>query len=180
MNTLFSKCSHQNSGTVPVPGKRSGPCTWAINGSWVLSDCAQCLSATIFCAGSQGPGLGCQVLYVLDTSFKVWSQLNIYFLYVSFSKVSNGVQYTQPLAVQPYAEVAVPPSIDTTQQLQQLQAQTLQLQPSEVLIQNGDTGPKRLHVTNIPFRFRDHDLVQMFGVCIHLLPMLFRKHYNLQ
>lgn len=77
--------------------------------------------------------------------------------------VSNGVQYTQPLAVQPYAEVAVPPSIDTTQQLQQLQTQTLQLQPSEVLIQNGDTGPKRLHVTNIPFRFRDHDLVQMFG-----------------
>ena len=68
--------------------------------------------------------------------------------------------------------MAVPPSIDGTQQLQQLQTQTHQLQPSEVLIQNGDTGPKRLHVTNIPFRFRDHDLVQMFGVCIHLLPML--------
>ena len=33
-----------------------------------------------------------------------------------------------------------------------------------MLVQNGDTGPKRLHVTNIPFRFRDHDLVQMFGV----------------
>lgn len=78
-------------------------------------------------------------------------------------QVSNGVQYTQPLAVQPYAEVAVPPSIDTTHQLQ-LQTQTHQLQPTEVLIQNGDTGPKRLHVTNIPFRFRDHDLVQMFGV----------------
>ncbi|KAJ7325669.1 hypothetical protein OS493_029093 [Desmophyllum pertusum] len=74
--------------------------------------------------------------------------------------VSNGVQYTQPLPVQPYTEVAVPPSIDTTQQLQ---LQTHQLQPSDVLIQNGDTGPKRLHVTNIPFRFRDHDLVQMFG-----------------
>ncbi|XP_078347270.1 RNA binding protein fox-1 homolog 3-like isoform X1 [Oculina patagonica] len=77
--------------------------------------------------------------------------------------VSNGVQYTQPLPVQPYTEVAVPQSIDTTQQLQQLQTQTHLLQPSEVLIQNGDTGPKRLHVTNIPFRFRDHDLVQMFG-----------------
>ena len=67
----------------------------------------------------------------------------------------------------PTLKVAVPPSIDTTQQLSQLQAQTHQLQPSEVLIQNGDTGPKRLHVTNIPFRFRDHDLVQMFGVCIY-------------
>lgn len=71
--------------------------------------------------------------------------------------VSNGVQYTQPIAVQQYAEVAVAPSIDTTQ------AQAHQLQPTDVLIQNNDTGPKRLHVTNIPFRFRDHDLVQMFG-----------------
>lgn len=25
--------------------------------------------------------------------------------------------------------------------------------------------PKRLHVSNIPFRFRDPDLRQMFGVC---------------
>ena len=85
------------------------------------------------------------------------------FLHLIFSQVSNGVQYTQALPVQPYTEVAVPPSIDTTQQLQ---IQTHQLQPTEVLIQNGDTGPKRLHVTNIPFRFRDHDLVQMFGVGI--------------
>lgn len=76
--------------------------------------------------------------------------------------VSNGVQYTHPIAVQPYAEVAIPQSIDATQQLQ-LQAQVHQPQPLEGLIQNGDSGPKRLHVTNIPFRFRDHDLVQMFG-----------------
>lgn len=78
-------------------------------------------------------------------------------------QVSNGVQYTHPIAVQPYAEVTVPQPIDATQQFQ-LQAQAHQLQTTEVLIQNGDTGPKRLHVTNIPFRFRDHDLAQMFGV----------------
>jgi len=30
--------------------------------------------------------------------------------------------------------------------------------------------PKRLHVSNIPFRFRDPDLRQMFGVC--------RPHYS--
>lgn len=80
-------------------------------------------------------------------------------------QVSNGVQYTHPIAVQPYAEVTVPQPIDATQQFQ-LQAQAHQLQTTEVLIQNGDTGPKRLHVTNIPFRFRDHDLAQMFGVIV--------------
>lgn len=57
----------------------------------------------------------------------------------------------------------MPPSIDTTQQLQ-LQTHQLQQAGTDLLVQNGDTGPKRLHVTNIPFRFRDHDLVQMFGV----------------
>ena len=63
------------------------------------------------------------------------------------------------------------PPMDPTQPLQ-LQTQTHQLQPSELLTQNGDTGPKRLHVTNIPFRFRDHDLVQMFGVCISIIILL--------
>lgn len=29
--------------------------------------------------------------------------------------------------------------------------------------------PKRLHVSNIPFRFRDPDLQQMFGVCTRVL-----------
>ena len=29
---------------------------------------------------------------------------------------------------------------------------------------NPDTTPKRLHVSNIPFRFRDPDLRNMFGV----------------
>ena len=28
----------------------------------------------------------------------------------------------------------------------------------------GEVGPKRLHVSNIPFRFRDNDLRTMFGV----------------
>uniref|UniRef100_A0A4W5PVI7 RNA binding fox-1 homolog 1 n=1 Tax=Hucho hucho TaxID=62062 RepID=A0A4W5PVI7_9TELE len=31
---------------------------------------------------------------------------------------------------------------------------------------NSKTQPKRLHVSNIPFRFRDPDLRQMFGVSI--------------
>lgn len=31
---------------------------------------------------------------------------------------------------------------------------------------SGKAQPKRLHVSNIPFRFRDPDLRQMFGVCI--------------
>ena len=41
---------------------------------------------------------------------------------------------------------------------------------------NQSFGPKRLHVSNIPFRFRDPDLRQLFGVCIFLfftLLMLF-------
>lgn len=31
---------------------------------------------------------------------------------------------------------------------------------------SGKAQPKRLHVSNIPFRFRDPDLRQMFGVCV--------------
>ena len=69
------------------------------------------------------------------------------------------------------------PPMDPTQPLQ-LQTQTHQLQSSELLTQNGDTGPKRLHVTNIPFRFRDHDLVQMFGVCISIIVLLLLVSLN--
>ena len=69
------------------------------------------------------------------------------------------------------------PPMDPTQPLQ-LQTQTHQLQSSELLTQNGDTGPKRLHVTNIPFRFRDHDLVQMFGVCISIIVLLLLDSLN--
>merc|ERR1719297_327754 len=34
---------------------------------------------------------------------------------------------------------------------------------SPALQQNKDSNPKRLHVSNIPFKFRDPDLRQMFG-----------------
>lgn len=40
-------------------------------------------------------------------------------------------------------------------------SQQLHLQPSDSLEKQ---QPKRLHVSNIPFRFRDPDLRQMFGV----------------
>lgn len=38
--------------------------------------------------------------------------------------------------------------------------------------------PKRLHVSNIPFRFRDPDLRQMFGVRIFLLLWFLRGSIN--
>ncbi|XP_030840451.1 RNA binding protein fox-1 homolog 3 isoform X4 [Strongylocentrotus purpuratus] len=54
------------------------------------------------------------------------------------------------------------------------QASTSQPQPSEVVgqavaVAAGKPGesPKRLHVSNIPFRFRDPDLRQLFGVGPH-------------
>lgn len=40
-------------------------------------------------------------------------------------------------------------------------SQQLHLQPND---SSGKQQPKRLHVSNIPFRFRDPDLRQMFGV----------------
>lgn len=50
------------------------------------------------------------------------------------------------------------------QQQQQLQQQQQVVIPVPTAIQTDDSGHKRLHVTNIPFRFRDNDLKQMFGV----------------
>lgn len=38
---------------------------------------------------------------------------------------------------------------------------------SETQITTATTTPKRLHVSNIPFRFRDPDLRAMFGVIKH-------------
>lgn len=38
---------------------------------------------------------------------------------------------------------------------------------------DGKVTPKRLHVSNIPFRFRDPDLRQMFGVGARCLPSAF-------
>lgn len=40
--------------------------------------------------------------------------------------------------------------------------------------------PKRLHVSNIPFRFRDPDLRQMFGVCRPEYSADFTMHHNIQ
>ena len=37
--------------------------------------------------------------------------------------------------------------------------------------QHPDNTPKRLHVSNIPFRFRDPDLRNMFGVSFLLFPV---------
>ena len=77
--------------------------------------------------------------------------------------MSNGLPYSQPLAVPEYTHMQghmiTSPVLDVMQQA----AQTLMAAAPET--SSGDVGHKRLHVTNIPFRFRDHDLRQMFGVC---------------
>lgn len=39
---------------------------------------------------------------------------------------------------------------------------------SSSIISEAKNQPKRLHVSNIPFRFRDPDLRAMFGVCYDL------------
>lgn len=88
--------------------------------------------------------------------------------------LANGIPYSQQTAVQSYNHVPtqLQPVIttDTTQQVQ-LQQQQQQQQQQQVVVpvstatsQSEETGQKRLHVTNIPFRFRDNDLKQMFGV----------------
>lgn len=44
-------------------------------------------------------------------------------------------------------------------------------------VDSEDKGtPKRLHVSNIPFRFRDPDLRQMFGVRRSTIPPLAKKN----
>lgn len=47
------------------------------------------------------------------------------------------------------------------------QTDSQQLHPSDPTEKQ---QPKRLHVSNIPFRFRDPDLRQMFGVSVHTPP----------
>ena len=87
---------------------------------------------------------------------------------------SNGFQYSQQPLSQPtdtYPHELQSPLGDL---IQQPQLQTL-IPSNDVSVQNGDTGPKRLHVTNIPFRFREHDLKQMFEVCTLLLSVLERE-----
>jgi len=56
--------------------------------------------------------------------------------------------------------------------------QTASVSPSNTTdivsnIGKGQGQPKRLHVSNIPFRFRDPDLRAMFGVCHCLSASLF-------
>ena len=80
-----------------------------------------------------------------------------------FTQNNNGYQYSQqpiPQAPELYSPALQAPLQDLSHQSR---AQQL---PSEDPSQNEDNGPKRLHVTNIPFRFREHDLQQMFEVCI--------------
>lgn len=76
--------------------------------------------------------------------------------------MSNGLQYAHPLVAAEYTpvqgQVITSPVLDVMQQA----AQTLMAATPET--SSVDAGPRRLHVTNIPFRFRDHDLRQMFGV----------------
>ena len=80
-------------------------------------------------------------------------------------KMSDGLQYATPLVATEYApvqgQVITSPVLDVMQQ-----AALMAAVPEA---STGDAGPKRLHVTNIPFRFRDHDLRQMFGVRLKLL-----------
>lgn len=73
---------------------------------------------------------------------------------------------------------------DTSQQVQLQQQQQQQPQQQQQVVapvptpsQIDETGHKRLHVTNIPFRFRDNDLKQMFGVS-SMITTLPNKSYN--
>lgn len=55
-------------------------------------------------------------------------------------------------------------------------SQQLQLQHSD---SSEKQQPKRLHVSNIPFRFRDPDLRQMFGVSASRPPSLSLLYRNI-
>ena len=44
--------------------------------------------------------------------------------------------------------------------------------------QSKDNTPKRLHVSNIPFRFRDPDLRSLFGVRLHAYRFNLYMHYT--
>ena len=52
-------------------------------------------------------------------------------------------------------------SLQAEEAVQTEGSQPLHLQPNDSSMKQ---QPKRLHVSNIPFRFRDPDLRQMFGV----------------
>ncbi len=98
--------------------------------------------------------------------------MNVVFLLVSFQSgddhgVPSSVQVSTPAAAAINSEV--PPSVlpPHTQQPPTAvapppQAQQQPAQQQQQLVK--DNTPKRLHVSNIPFRFRDPDLRNMFGV----------------
>lgn len=69
-------------------------------------------------------------------------------------------------------------SLRQTDDVTQTEAsQQLQLQLSD---SSEKQQPKRLHVSNIPFRFRDPDLRQMFGVsAFRPLPLCFMTTFVL-
>jgi hypothetical protein len=77
----------------------------------------------------------------------------------------------QQVAAQQQAQVA---AAVVQQQQQQQQQQPPQQQPQQTPQAGQDNTPKRLHVSNIPFRFRDPDLRNMFGVRIR---MIMTKHF---
>ena len=73
------------------------------------------------------------------------------------------------MPVQVSAASQNPSAVEVSQQQQTVvvqQQQQQQQQPPQQQQQQPikDNTPKRLHVSNIPFRFRDPDLRNMFGV----------------
>lgn len=56
------------------------------------------------------------------------------------------------------------PLYPSSQQAEEVPAPELSPETEETEGSENKSQPKRLHVSNIPFRFRDPDLRQMFGV----------------
>lgn len=61
-----------------------------------------------------------------------------------------------------------PSAVEVSQQQQTVVVQQQQQQPPQQQQPIKDNTPKRLHVSNIPFRFRDPDLRNMFRVSQHV------------
>lgn len=77
------------------------------------------------------------------------------------SEPSAPAIYTTPAAVTVTANGAVEQQTQTDLPSADSEAQTCQSQPAAAI--SPGTGPKRLHVSNIPFRFREADLRQLLG-----------------
>ncbi|KAK7508057.1 hypothetical protein BaRGS_00001022 [Batillaria attramentaria] len=77
------------------------------------------------------------------------------------SEPSAPAIYTTPAAVTVTANGAVEQQTQTDLPAAESEAQTSQAQPAAAI--SPGTGPKRLHVSNIPFRFREADLRQLLG-----------------